>query len=143
MLLGLLASMAPAGARSTEAADAPPVKSLELPGRTKLEYVEQGDPSGVPVVLLHGYSDSWRSFEPVLPHLPKSLRVFSLSQRGHGNSGRPEQGYRTEDFANDVRAFMDTLGLERAIVVGHSMGGSDRPTESPSTIPGASSRSSS
>ena len=39
----------------------------ELPGRVALEYVEQGDASGVPVILLHGYSDSWHSFELVLP----------------------------------------------------------------------------
>ena len=38
------------------------------------------------MLLLHGVSDSWRSFEPVLPHLPASLHAFALSQRGHGDS---------------------------------------------------------
>jgi len=97
-------------------------KSIELPGRVTLQYVEQGDSSGRPVVLLHGVTDSWRSFEPVLPHLPNSVRAFALSQRGHGDSFRPETGYHPRDFAADVAAFMDALELNSAVIVGHSMG---------------------
>lgn len=98
------------------------VKSIELPNRVKLDYVEQGDPAGTPVILLHGITDSWRSFEPVLPHLPESIHVFALSQRGHGDSGRPATGYQPADFAADVAAFMDALKLKRAVIAGHSMG---------------------
>ncbi len=98
------------------------VKSVELPTGVKLQYVEQGDPSGVPVLLLHGLSDSWHSFETVLPHLPESIRAFALTQRGHGDSTHPEEGYRPHDFAADVAAFMDALGLEAAVVAGHSLG---------------------
>jgi non-heme chloroperoxidase len=100
----------------------PLIKSVELPDRIKLPYVEQGDPSGVPMILLHGYTDSWRSFEPVLPHLPESIHAFALTQRGHGDADRPATGYHTRDFAADVEAFTDTLGLGPAIVVGSSMG---------------------
>ena len=98
------------------------IKSVELPDRVKLPYVEQGNPSGVPVLLLHGYTDSWRSFEPVLPHLPDSIHAFALTQRGHGGADQPATGYRTRDFAGDVLAFMDALRLGPAVVVGHSMG---------------------
>ena len=90
--------------------------------QVKLAYVEQGDPWGIPVVLLHGWSDSWKSFEPVLPYLPETLHVFALSQRGHGDSGRPSEGYAPTDFARDVADFMEVLGLRRAVIVGHSMG---------------------
>jgi non-heme chloroperoxidase len=100
----------------------PIIKSVELPHRVKLPYVEQGDPSGVPMILLHGYTDSWRSFEPVLPHLPQSIHAFALTQRGHGDADRPATGYRTRDFAADVGAFTDALGLGPAVVVGSSMG---------------------
>jgi non-heme chloroperoxidase len=65
---------------------------VELPSRVKLPYVEQGDPSGVPVVLLHGFLDSWRSFEPMLSHLPESIHAFALTQRGHGDASRPTAG---------------------------------------------------
>src|ERR671914_345453 len=100
----------------------PIIKSVELPHRVKLPYVEQGDPSGVPVILLHGYTDSWYSFEPVLPHLPESIHAFAMTQRGHGDANRPAGGYRTRDFAADVVAFMDALRLGPAVVVGSSMG---------------------
>lgn len=101
---------------------APVIRSIELPGRVRLEYVEQGDPGGVPVVMLHGVTDSWRSFEPVLPHLPESIRAFAVTQRGHGDAERPASGYRTRDFAADVAEFVDILGLGPAVIVGHSMG---------------------
>jgi pimeloyl-ACP methyl ester carboxylesterase len=99
-------------------------KVVTLRSGVRLEYVEQGDRSGVPVVLLHGYTDSWRSFERVLPHLPRSLRVFAVSQRGHGDSDRPLLGYEPRDFAADVVEFMDALAIPRAVIVGHSMGAS-------------------
>lgn len=98
------------------------VRSVELPIGVILEYVERGDSSGIPALLLHGLSDSWRSFELVLEHLPESVRAFALTQRGHGDSSRPEAGYRFRDFAADAAAFMDALGLEAAVVVGHSLG---------------------
>ncbi len=100
----------------------PIIKSVEPPHRVKLPYVEQGDPSGVPMILLHGYTDSWRSFEPVLPHLPESIHAFALTQRDNGDADRPATGYRTPDFAADVAAFTDALGLGPAVVVGSSMG---------------------
>ena len=99
------------------------IKSVELPGGIKLPYVEQGDPSGVPVLFLHGYTDSWRSFEHVLPHLPRSMRAIAVTQRGHGDADRPPAGYHPRDFAADLSAFMDALGLPCGIVAGHSMGG--------------------
>jgi pimeloyl-ACP methyl ester carboxylesterase len=96
---------------------------IRLPGRLQLEFVEQGDRNGLPVIALHGVTDSWRSFEPVLPHLPTDLHVMALSQRGHGGSDKPASGYEPKDFGADVVAFMDALQIERAVLVGHSMGG--------------------
>ena len=98
-------------------------QAATLPNGVTLEYVEQGDRHGVPVVLLHGVTDSWRSFEHVLPHLPRSLRAIAVSQRGHGRSSQPATGYRFADFADDLVLFMDTLRIARAVIVGHSMGG--------------------
>jgi pimeloyl-ACP methyl ester carboxylesterase len=97
-------------------------RTLKLHGRVQLEFVEQGDRNGLPVIALHGVTDSWRSFEPVLPHLPPDLHVMALSQRGHGGSEKPAAGYQPKDFAGDVVAFMDAMEIERAILVGHSMG---------------------
>jgi pimeloyl-ACP methyl ester carboxylesterase len=88
----------------------------------KLPYVEQGDATGVPVVMLHGATDSWRSYEPVLPHLPEDIRAIAVTQRGHGDAPKPASAYLIEDLAGDVVDLMDELAIERAIVVGHSMG---------------------
>ncbi|HEU4339070.1 MAG TPA: alpha/beta hydrolase [Planctomycetota bacterium] len=98
------------------------VQSVALANGVALQCVEQGDPSGIPVLLLHGVTDSWRSFEPVLPHLPDSIHAFALTQRGHGDASRPTSGYRYSDFSADVAAFMDATGLDSAVLVGHSMG---------------------
>jgi pimeloyl-ACP methyl ester carboxylesterase len=74
------------------------------------------------VLLLHGGTDSWRSFETLLPHLPPDWHVLVPSQRGHGGSDKPAQGYRTRDFAADAARLIEVLGLAPAVVVGHSMG---------------------
>jgi pimeloyl-ACP methyl ester carboxylesterase len=87
-----------------------------------LEYVDQGDPFGMPVVFLHGATDSWRSFEGVMRRLPSWMRAIALSQRGHGRSSKPEEGYRFDDFSDDLARFFDALDLGPALVVGHSMG---------------------
>lgn len=100
----------------------PNVRQIQLPGRVRLEYAEHGSRDGTPVIALHGVTDSWHSFEPLFAHLPTDLRLFALSQRGHGESDKPADGYRPVDFAADVAAFMDQMQLERAVVVGHSMG---------------------
>lgn len=99
------------------------IRRVELPTGVSLEYAEQGDPDGVPVLLLHGATDSRRAWDLVLPHLPRYVRAIALSQRGHGDSGRPrDAGYGHEDMAADAVALIEALDLGPAIVAGHSMG---------------------
>jgi len=100
------------------------IRSVALSSGVRLPYVERGRRAGVPVLFLHGTSDSWRSFETVLPELPDWMRAIAVTQRGHGDADRPATGYRTEDFAGDVAALMDALEIDEAVIVGHSMGGS-------------------
>ena len=95
---------------------------ISLSTGVKLEYVETGKKSGTPIILLHGITDSWHSFEKVLPLLPSNIHAFALSQRGHGDSERPPSGYHPIDFAADVAAFVEQKKLGRVVVVGHSMG---------------------
>ena len=94
---------------------------LRLPDGRAFELVEQGRRGGRPVLLLHGITDTWRSFEPVLPWLPPDWHVVSMTQRGHGGSAAAAS-YRTRDFAADAAALAATLGLPPVLVVGHSMG---------------------
>ena len=97
------------------------VKFKQLPTGVNLEYVEQGDPSGTPVLLLPGGYDSWRAYESVLPHLPESVRVFAISQRGHGDSSKPDTGYLFQHYADDAIAFLDAHNIDAAYFVGHSL----------------------
>lgn len=98
-------------------------KFVGLPNQVKISYVQQGALTGVPVLLLHGLGDSWRSYEPVLKFLPTTVRVFALSQRGHGDSSKPVDGYRMGDFVEDLEAFLDAVRIDTAVLIGHSSHG--------------------
>ena len=109
-------------------------QQVELPTGISIAYVEAGDPKGEPVIFLHGYTDTSRSFLPTIRHLAElrpDLRVFAPDLRGHGESSMPdpescraapEECFGMADFAVDALAFMDAMGIDRAHVVGHSMG---------------------
>src|ERR687894_1452530 len=88
----------------------------------RLHYAQRGDPTGEPIIFLHGYSDSWFSFSRVLPLLSSEYHAFALTQRGHGDSDKPQCCYTPEDFAADVNAVVEALGIEEATLVGASTG---------------------
>ena len=96
--------------------------SVMLKTGIRMHYAYKGDPSGTPVILLHGYADSWFSYTPVLPLLDSKYRVYILDQRGHGKTTQPMGGYAMQQFAADVIAFMDEMKIAKATIVGHSMG---------------------
>ena len=96
------------------------LRRVPLRSGLSLEVAEQG--RGEPVLFLHGITDSWRSFEPILPLLPEGVRALVPSQRGHGASERPEGGYGMAQLAEDAVGLLDALEVDRAVVVGHSMG---------------------
>ncbi|PHN06125.1 alpha/beta fold hydrolase [Flavilitoribacter nigricans] len=100
------------------------ISRIQLTGRPELEYFEQGPDDGVPLLLLHGFTDSRHSFDLILPHIADSLKVYAVSLRGHGESGKEADSFTPRDFSADVLAFMDQKQIDRAIIVGHSMGGS-------------------
>src|SRR5215212_6635159 len=102
------------------------LRSARLPRGPILPYLEAGSRAGVPVVFLHGITDSCRAFEPLMAHLPGSVHAFAPSQRGHGGESWAES-HQLEDFAADLGSFMDVLGLPRAVIVGHSMGSAVAP----------------
>jgi len=96
-------------------------KEVRLPNGIKLAYVELGNPKGPPLLLLHGYTDSSRSWSLVAPYLG-DYRLLIPDQRGHGAADAPACCYSTSAFADDARLFLDAMGIERAAVAGHSMG---------------------
>jgi pimeloyl-ACP methyl ester carboxylesterase len=90
----------------------------------RFQYLEWGNPNSSPIVLLHGGHQSAHSWDLVSLHLAPKYRVVALAQRGHGDSSWPRDAEYTNDvMSHDAEAFIDALGLQRPILIGHSMGG--------------------
>jgi pimeloyl-ACP methyl ester carboxylesterase len=87
-----------------------------------LHFVEAGE--GTPLLLLHGFLEWSYTWRHNLPVLAESARVLALDLRGFGLSERSRRrGHTLADQVEVVRGFMDQLGIERAVLCGHSMGG--------------------
>jgi pimeloyl-ACP methyl ester carboxylesterase len=79
---------------------------------------------GTPLLLLHGFGHSARIWDPFVPDLATRYRTLALDARGHGDSDRdPEFRYNHAAVTRDVEAVVEHLGLERFVLVAHSMGG--------------------
>jgi pimeloyl-ACP methyl ester carboxylesterase len=123
--LALLSAWVPAGADVMQV-DLRPLdaarRTIALPDGITLAYVQLGDPRGIPVVLIHGYTDSDLDWAPLVPYLSRDFRLVIVDLRGHGASSKPECCYTRLDFAYDVKLLLDALGIDRADIVGHSLG---------------------
>jgi esterase len=85
-------------------------------------YREWGDPDAPPLLICHGITSHSRTWDDTAASLAERFHVFALDQRGHGASDWAE-GYAPEVMAEDIAALAAALGIERASIVGHSMGG--------------------
>ena len=79
--------------------------------------------AGPPTLLLHGIGNYGRYWDLFADAVAGRLQLVAPDARGHGESGRPASGYAPADFTADALAVLDRVGIERAVVVGHSMGG--------------------
>jgi pimeloyl-ACP methyl ester carboxylesterase len=91
-------------------------------GEVLLHYVTAG--KGPPVVLLHGWPQTWWEWRHVIPRLSERYTVIAPDLRGLGDSSRPLSGYDKKSVANDVWQLVDgELGHQRFFLVGHDWGG--------------------
>jgi pimeloyl-ACP methyl ester carboxylesterase len=86
----------------------------------RMHYAEAGD--GEPLILQHGWPQHWWMWRNQIPAFAERYRVIVPDLRGHGWSDAPRRGYEKRQFAADVIALMDELGIERARYVGHDWG---------------------
>ncbi len=90
----------------------------------RLHYQEWGEPSSPAVLMLHGFGVSGHMFDEFAARASDSYHLIALDQRGHGDSDWSEPGdYSRAAFISDVEGFVKELGLERFVLMGHSMGG--------------------
>ena len=89
----------------------------------RVHVAEAGAPDAPAVLLLHGWPQHWYMWRRVMAGLRDEYRLIAPDLRGFGWTEAPGHGYDAETFAADQVALLDTLGLERAHVVGHDWGG--------------------
>ena len=94
--------------------------TIQINSRT-IFYTVKGD--GKPLLLIHGYGAGMWVWEKQIEALSQSYRVYVLDLIGHGFSDRPKVSYTPETYIHFLRDFMDGVGIEKATLIGNSMGG--------------------
>lgn len=99
---------------------------IGLPGGD-VQVTDTGEPAtrrpGAPIVLLHCFGCSLRWWDAMVPLLAENHRVVRIDLLGHGGSAKPKSGYEITNQADLVAGALDRLGVQGAVVVGHSLGG--------------------
>ncbi len=89
----------------------------------KMAYVEMGNPDGPVVILQHGMTDNSRSWSMAAPYFAAAgYHVYLPDLRGMGKSDAPDGFYTPFTYATDMKAFFDAMGIDKATLVGHSLG---------------------
>jgi pimeloyl-ACP methyl ester carboxylesterase len=78
---------------------------------------------GEPIVLIHGYGAGMWVWEKQMDALAKDHQVFAVDLLGHGFSDRPKIEYTPETYVRSLKCFMEGVGIEKAVLIGNSMGG--------------------
>ncbi|MGZ5388262.1 MAG: alpha/beta fold hydrolase [Solirubrobacterales bacterium] len=101
------------------------VEGAELMDTAKgeVQVLEEGDPAGEPIVLIHCYACSMRWFDEVAALLAADHRVIRTDLLGHGGSAKPSGGYSIPDQAAAIAEVLGALNVRDATIVGHSLGG--------------------
>jgi non-heme chloroperoxidase len=109
-----------------ERADTSPhqVRFVSVEDNVRLEVLDWGG-SGRPVVFLAGLGGTGHSFDGFAPKLAATYHVYAITRRGFGRSSSPAVGYAADRLGDDVLAVMDSLGLHRPVLAGHSLAGEE------------------
>ena len=98
--------------------------SVSVQEGVQLEVLDFGG-KGSPILLLPGLGASAHSYDEVAPLLARNHRVIAMTRRGTGYSSKPDFGYDTPRLGQDVLAVMDAVGLQKVVLVGHSIAGDE------------------
>jgi 3-oxoadipate enol-lactonase len=92
-------------------------------GDVQLHYRVDGDPDGAPVVFANSLGTDLRLWDPILPLLPKGLKIIRYDKRGHGLSSVPPAPYSMGALVGDIEKLLDLLDVRDCLFVGLSIGG--------------------
>lgn len=92
-------------------------------GDVRLHYRVDGPDDGAPVVFANSLGTDMRLWDPILPMLPKGLRIIRFDKRGHGLSSCPAGNYSMGSLVTDTERLLDHLGVKECVFVGLSIGG--------------------
>ena len=98
------------------------VRMIRVAPDVSVEVLDFGG-TGEAIMFLHGYGNTAHSFDDFAPRLTDQYRVLAMTRRGNGASSRPDTGYSVGTLATDVRTVLDSLGISRVHLAGHSFGG--------------------
>jgi pimeloyl-ACP methyl ester carboxylesterase len=100
-------------------------KSHRINGPSGMLYVEESGTGGIPVVFAHSFGGSTTNWDNQVEHLKDERHVITFDFRDHGRSEAPaDKRFTADAMAEDIGAVVDSLKLDRFVLVGHSMGGS-------------------
>ncbi|GAB2044120.1 alpha/beta hydrolase [Agathobaculum sp. TL06] len=98
-------------------------KKVSLPTGITMYYMEAGDPSAEPLLLIHGFTDSSRIWRETMLSLQDRYHMFAVDLRGFGQTDKPDQFiYTPVQHSEDLTAFLDAVNVDSCFVMGHSMG---------------------
>ena len=104
---------------------ATPLQRVPLPTGVELDVQVAGDPAAPPVILLHGFPESHRTWRAIVPDLARDHLVIAPDQRGYARSSKPQgvESYAVDKIVGDLLALGDHFGIDRFTLVGHDWGG--------------------
>ena len=98
-----------------------PAHHIQLKKSIKLAYVDEGE--GQPLLFIHGLGSNLKGWRKTIDGLKQHFRCLAIDLPGYGNSSQGQYSFDMSFFAGAVQDFIKALGLERVVLVGHSMGG--------------------
>jgi pimeloyl-ACP methyl ester carboxylesterase len=102
-----------------------PLRRIDLSTGVSLDVAVAGDPAAPPIILLHGFPESHRTWRHQIPVLAKDHYVIAPDQRGYARSSKPDgvENYAARHIIGDLMALADALSVDRFALVGHDWGG--------------------
>lgn len=96
---------------------------IEIINEVKINYIDYGNDSGIPLVLLHGWGQNIEMMRPIGDKFQKEYRIIIIDLPGYGNSMEPTYSWSVKDYCDAIHKLLKILKVDNPILIGHSFGG--------------------